>query len=94
MSQLKFHKIEAGWYASEDGRWAVVVDGYGHVSQADRDGDGLLAGITGNQWAAVFSPRGGLDRDHNAGENLDWFDTKRDAVAYCNSSFNPQGRIR
>jgi hypothetical protein len=86
MSELKFYKVEKGCYATDDGRWAVVNDGYGYVSQAERDGDGLLAGVTGNQWAAVFDPRGRLREDSGLGENLDWFDTKREAIAYCRDS--------
>lgn len=80
---MKFTKVQKGWYATEDGHWAVVTDGIGYVSQAQREGDGLLCGVTGNEWAAVFDPKGRLREDHKAGDNLDWFDTKREAVAHC-----------
>lgn len=89
---MKFTKVEAGWYATADGQWAVVIDGYGHVSNADRDGDGLLAGVTGNEWAAVHDPAGRLREDHNAGSNIDWFDTKREAVAACERAEKEAGR--
>ena len=47
---------------------------------------GILAGVTGDEWAAVFDPRGRLREDHGAGDNLDWFDTKREAVAYSENA--------
>jgi hypothetical protein len=78
---LKFTKIRAGWYATEDGRYAVIVDGYGYVPVADRDYNGSAS----DGWSAVIDPQGRLREDHQAGETLDWFDTKRDAVAYCAS---------
>lgn len=84
---MKFKRIQAGWYATEDGRFALVNDGHGFVSQAERDGDGLMAGVTGDEWAAVFSPGGGLTTDHNAGENLEWFDTKREAKEFLEDKY-------
>jgi hypothetical protein len=42
--------------------------------------------VTGDEWAAAFDPRGRLREDHGAGDNLDWFDTKREAVAYCENA--------
>lgn len=75
---MKFTKIEAGWYATEDGRYAVVIDGYKPSAEL-RDQEF----ITGGEWATVFDGRGGLRENHNAGENLDWFSTKREAVAHA-----------
>lgn len=80
---MKFTKIAAGHYATEDGTYAVVVDGYSYVSEAERNGSGIMAGITGGEWAAVHDPQGRLRTDHNAGHNIDWFPTKRQAVAAC-----------
>lgn len=76
---MKFTKIEAGHYATEDGRYAVVSDGYSPGYIRDEYGD--VMGV-GGEWAAVYDPHGGLRTDHNAGENLNWFPTKREAVAY------------
>lgn len=73
---LKFTKVAAGHYATEDGRYAAVRDGY--TGRGDQD-----FGDFGNEWGAVFSARGELREDHNAGENLDWLDTKREAIAAC-----------
>ena len=80
---MKFTKVTRGWYATEDGKWAVIVDGYERVSQADRDGDGMLAGITGREWALARDPEGRLRESHNAGENVDWFPTMRAAKHYA-----------
>ena len=80
---MKFTKVRAGWYATPDGQWAAINDGLGYVSVAERDGSGVMAGITGDQWAAVFDGNGCLRDDEHAGETLDWFDTKREAVAHC-----------
>lgn len=87
---MTFTKIARGWYATADGRYAIVIDGYEHISGADREGDGVAAGLTGREWALAFDPGGRLRRDHNAGENLDWFTTKRAAVAAA-ASFDPEG---
>ena len=77
---LKFTKIRAGWYATEDGRYAVVSDGLGYISQAETNGSGVNAGVANDGWAAVFDPQGRLREDHNEGDNIDWLDTKREAV--------------
>lgn len=77
MSAPTLTKVTRGWYASADGTWAVVVDGY-TPSAALRDEEF----ITGGEWAVVHDPEGRLREDHNAGENLDWFPTKREAVAH------------
>lgn len=89
---LKFIKVRAGWYVTEDGHWAVVSDGYGHVTVAEREGDGIMCGMTGGQWATCYDPKGQLRLNHQAGENLDWFDTKREAVALANSEAKRMAR--
>jgi hypothetical protein len=78
---MKFTKIAAGHYATADGTYAVIADGYGYVTEAERDGSGIHAGITGGEWAFVRDGQGRLRSDHNVGENIDWFPTKREAVA-------------
>jgi hypothetical protein len=71
----KLSKVQAGWYASEDGCWAVVSEGQGYADAQDRAyGDG------NDGWALVYDRAGGLRKNHNDGENLGWFDTKRDAL--------------
>lgn len=85
---MKFTKVRAGWWATEDGTAAVIVDGFGFVSQADRDGGGVLAGVTGSEWSAVIDPSGGLRKDNNSGETLDWFPTKREAVEFLKGRTN------
>lgn len=65
----------AGRQVSTDGRYAVESDGYGFISQADRDGDGVSAGVTGGEWAAIDMNR--------PSENMDWFPTMREAKAEC-----------
>ena len=55
---MKFTKVRAGWYATPDGQWAAINDGLGYVSVAERDGSGVMAGIAGDQWAAVFDGNG------------------------------------
>jgi len=91
---MKFNRIAAGHYATEDGCYAVVSDGFGYVSNEQRDGEGLLAGVTGQEWAAVGSSTGGLREDHNAGENLGWYNTKREAVVACEDHNRKQMSLR
>lgn len=87
-NELKFTKVQAGWYATEDGTYAVVNDGIGYVTIEERDGSGLLAGVTGDEWGAVHDAQGRLRINSNDGDNIDWFDTKRDAVAACQRAAN------
>ncbi len=75
----KFTKVERGWYATADGKYAVVVDGYEPSQSVGADRSGY-EGFQGGEWALVHDPRGNLREDHN-GTNLDWFSTKREAVA-------------
>lgn len=79
-SQIKLSKIAAGHYAAADGRYAVVADGYTAVVSVGADNTGY-EGFQGGEWAAIHDPAGQLRVDHQAGETLDWFPTKRDAVA-------------
>lgn len=76
MSMVKLNKIEAGWYASEDGRWAAVS---AHCTNAE--GDNYTTAV---EWAAVHDPRGRLREDHNVGENFDWCDTLHATKARIN----------
>ena len=84
----KFTKVRAGWYATEDGKWAVVSDGYeksnsvGAESGMTVHGAWSYEGFVGGEWALVFDPRGNLREDSASGgsENLDWYPTKREAV--------------
>lgn len=78
---LNFNRIERGWQATPDGRYAVVQDGYSPSKSAGAEGD--YEGFTGGEWAAVYDPRGRLRTEHNSGENLDWFSTAREAKEYC-----------
>ncbi len=67
---------------------AVVVDGYtpGHLIDPLARANGAThqeaSDGYGGEWAAVVDPRGRLRDDHNAGENLDWFPTKKAAVEF------------
>lgn len=83
VSAKDFKKQAAGFYATPDGHYAVISDGYEHVSQTDREGSGVTAGITGGEWAAIYDPKGQLNADHNSGDNLDWFSTKAEALAHA-----------
>ena len=73
---MTFTKVEAGWYATPDGRWGVVSEGHGYVNAAGR---ALGAGNDG--WALVYN---GGRHDHQEGETLGWYDTKREAVEAAN----------
>lgn len=74
---LKFTKVAAGHYATADGTYFVAVDAYmrGHATD-DEIGPG-------GQWAAVYDHRGEGRVDHNSGETIEWFSTKREAIAEC-----------
>jgi hypothetical protein len=79
---LKLTKIARGWYATEDGTMAVIADGYepGKTIGAE-EGTGYEGFIAG-EWAACVDPYARLREDHQAGSNLDWFDTKREAIDF------------
>lgn len=71
---LKWHRDRPGRQVSTDGRFAVESDGLPPISQRDREGSGMEAGITGGEWAAIL-----IATD----DNLDWFPTMREAKAAC-----------
>ena len=73
---MKFTKVRAGHYATEDGRYAVIVDGYTPSAQLYAE-----ESITGGEWAACFDGEGRLRDDHQVGETLEWYATKREAIA-------------
>jgi len=68
---MKFKRIETGHYATEDGKFEIVKDVTGYVSDEERDGIGVNAGCDDDGWAAVEND-----------QTLDWFDTKREAKEY------------
>jgi hypothetical protein len=78
---MKFNRIARGHQATPDGRYAVVIDGYSPIKSAGAEGD--YEGFQGGEWAAIFDPNGELRDDHNAGQNLDWYPTAREAKAAC-----------
>lgn len=69
---MKFKKVEAGLYRSEDGLYEVERDPTGYVTIEQREGDGLLAGCDDDGWSATCGD-----------DVIDWFPTKREAVAEC-----------
>ncbi len=72
-----FKKVTAGHYASEDGLYSVQKDNTGYVTIDERDGFGVNCGCDDDGWCAVF------------GEDvLDWYDTKKQAVAACEEDLN------
>lgn len=78
---MEFTKVRRGWYATEDGTFAVVSDGYPKSLSVDAEPNTGYEGFAGGEWALVFDARGRLRDDHDLGDNLDWFATKREAVA-------------
>lgn len=80
---LTFTKVARGYYATPDGRYAVAKDGTGYVTIAERDGSGVMTGCDDDGWSWSFDAAGRLRTDQDAGETMDWLDTKRDAVAAC-----------
>jgi len=75
---MKMTKVSRGWYATEDGRYAAIADGYEKSLSCGAEGD--YDGFPGGEWAAIYSPGGGLREESQIGDNLDWFPTKREAV--------------
>jgi hypothetical protein len=74
-TELRFTKVERGWYATDDGRWMVVSDGYDPSQSIGASGD--YEGYAGGEWALV---QGGDREDHQTGVTLDWFPTMRQAI--------------
>jgi hypothetical protein len=70
---LKFKRIKAGHYATTDGTYEVVKDATGYVTIEEREGDGINCGCDDDGWVATYGD-----------VNLDWFDTKREAIEACN----------
>lgn len=71
-------KIDRGFYGLDNTNYAVMADGYERISERDREGGGVSTGITGREWA-VIRYRDGEAKDSQGGENMDWFDTMREA---------------
>lgn len=69
----KLTKVEAGWYATEDGKLAVVAEGHGYINA-----DGRAEGYGNDGWAVCYDPQGTLRDEHNAGETVAWVDTLRE----------------
>lgn len=91
VKKITLNRIAAGHYASPCGKYAVVQDGYtpGYLRDPRDVANGLPSTAdashgVGGEWAAVVDPEGRLRTNHNAGENLDWFSTKREAVECVN----------
>jgi len=76
-----FTKVGRGWYATENGVWAVVADGYPAIKSVDAEPNTGYEGFQGGEWALVYDAQGRLREDAGVGENLDWFPTKREAIA-------------
>lgn len=68
---LTWKRDGAGRQVSTCGRYAVMHDGF---SARNPFGGDENYGVRGNEWAAVL-----VARD----DNLDWFDTMREAKAEC-----------
>jgi hypothetical protein len=66
---LKFKRIQAGKYASQDGKYEVERDTNGYIPVALREGTGPDCGTDDDGWCLVID-----------GQVYDWFDTKREAV--------------
>lgn len=93
---IKLTKVTRGWYASADGKVAVEVDGLPRgVKQGWDDHNGVFHddfGV-GGEWSVVFDAEGRLREDTSRGHILDWFPTKREAVAAI-PSFIARGEIK
>lgn len=81
---MKFTKVERGWYATEDGTYAVMSDGYEFLTAADAAQSAHYEGVT-HEWAALHDPQGRLREDTDKVDALDWFPTKRQAEEYLNN---------
>ena len=85
---MKFTRISSGYYATPDGTYAVVKDVTGYVSAEETD----RTGEANDGWCLAHDPQGRLREDQNAGDNVDWFDTKRDAVNAARSEMERKGK--
>lgn len=85
----KMTRIAAGWYATPDGKHALIGDNPSDVvSKLEADGGDLshapgigTGSATQREWQYVHDPQGRLREDHNAGITHGWHDSKRDAQA-------------
>lgn len=71
---MKWRKIRAGAYVSDDGRYGVISDGYPAIQSVDADPAHGYEGFQGGEWAAVL-----MRND----ETLNWFPTMREAREYA-----------
>jgi len=78
---IALRKVQAGLYVSDDGQWAVAADGYEAIRSVAAEAGTGYEGFQGGEWAVVYDARGRLGDDPGLGDNLDWFSTKREAVA-------------
>lgn len=75
MSKLTWKRDRPGRQVTVCGRYAVESDGYGYVSEAEREGSGVMAGITGGEWVWIDMSRPRV--------NNDWSPTMREAKEYA-----------
>lgn len=94
----KLKKVVKGHYASEDGKWAIQSDGYspGYLMDPSDLQRGMRPNAeasmgTGGEWALIHDPKGRLNTDSSAGENLDWFPTKGEAEKAMAAHFRRTG---
>ena len=79
-TDLKFKRDRPGRRISTCGRFAVESDGMAPVSQADRDGSGVMAGVTGGEWCFVpMTAEAAAACNGHVDEPRDWFPTMREA---------------
>lgn len=84
--QIKLSHVDYAWYASADGKWAVVGDGAdAKVSKAAADGDGVGAGLnTSSEWQVLYSPDGSLRTQREHAEMIQWVGTLREGREVVN----------
>lgn len=93
-ARRRWTKIERGFYRLEGTRYAVQSDGWLPVSQRERDGDGIMAGVTGGEWAVIRYTDRDLELERTGGgENLDWKSTMREARAMAERLAEREGEI-
>lgn len=74
MSNLIWHRDGPGRRVSACGRYAVAADGYEKSNSVCAEEGTGYEGFKGGEWAAVLVA---------TDDNLDWFDTMREAKAEC-----------
>lgn len=104
--RIKLNRIAAGWYATPDGKWAIVGDDPDSIptkAQVEADenaaplkplGSGVFGGeraslvgcATQREWMVVYDRQGRLRENSNDGENVQFFDTKREAQAWLDDN--------